>query len=336
MLLTIFAAACAWAQEPHLQLSGDLEGVHDPALIHAGGGYYLYSTGPIKGGHVPIRCSPDLHVWKLCGVVFSELPLWAKNEIPATETVWAPDISQTNGEYRLYYAISAFGKNTSVIGFLSNETLDPKAANYRWADHGLVIDSKRADDFNAIDPNIFQDRDGTVWLTLGSFWSGIKMIRIDPATGKQSTQDRKVYTLASRVTPPTPESSRPDVPSGGQGIEAPFLVRHGDSYYLFASYDFCCRGAESTYNVRVGRSSSVTGPYLDERGVPMTKGGGKPVILGGKRWAGPGHEAVLQDGDGKDYLVFHAYDGVTGKPSLHIAPILWKGGWPVVAPMPEK
>ena len=254
-----------------LQLSGDTENVHDPAVIEEGGVYYLFCTGGGRGGQgvIPIRTSKDLRAWTLSGYVMDKLPEWATTEIPRGRGAWAPDISLYNGRYHLYYAVSSFGSRNSAIGLATNETLDSKSHNYKWVDEGMVLRSyQEKDDWNAIDPNLFVEDKDNVWLDWGSFWGGIKMRRIDPATGKLSTKDTQIYSLSSR--------DRAE-PVGGS-VEAPFIVRHGDFFYLFVSFDRCCRGANSTYNVVVGRSRKVTGPYVDKDGKPMPEGGGSLVI----------------------------------------------------------
>ena len=308
-----------------LKLSGDLEGVHDPAVIRQGDTYYLFVTNGPRGSLIPMRCSHDLHEWKLCGHVFDQLPEWAHNEIPGARAPWAPDISFRDGRFWLYYAVSTFGKKDSAIGLATNRTLDPKDPQYRWVDEGMVLRSHQdSDDWNAIDPNLFEDRNRDLWLVWGSYWSGIKMRRIDRATGKLSGADTTIYSLASRPR---------KAPISGS-IEAPFLIRHGSYYYLFVSFDQCCKGVNSTYKVAVGRARKATGPYLDREGKAMSEGGGSMVIQATtKSWAGPGHEALLHDGK-EDYLFFHAYNGTTGRPFLQISTIDWENGWPVVAQLP--
>jgi arabinan endo-1,5-alpha-L-arabinosidase len=310
-----------------LQLSGDTENVHDPAVIEEGGVYYLFCTGGGRGGQgvIPIRTSKDLRAWTLSGYVMDKLPEWATTEIPRGRGAWAPDISLYNGRYHLYYAVSSFGSRNSAIGLATNETLDSKSHNYKWVDEGMVLRSyQEKDDWNAIDPNLFVEDKDNVWLDWGSFWGGIKMRRIDPATGKLSTKDTQMYSLSSR--------DRAE-PVGGS-VEAPFIVRHGDFFYLFVSFDRCCRGANSTYNVVVGRSRKVTGPYVDKDGKPMPEGGGSLVIASATpNWKGPGHEAVLQE-QGGDYLIFHAYNGTTGRSFLQISTMIWENGWPKVGALP--
>lgn len=307
-----------------LPLSGDLA-VHDPVIIRENDTFYVFATGNRRAGVLPIRRSKDLYHWMRCGSVFDTLPEWAAKEIPGARSAWAPDISRYRGKYHLYYSVSTFGKNNSAIGLATNRTLDPNSRDYKWVDEGLVVRSHPGqDDWNAIDPQLVIQDEQSVWLCWGSFWGGIVMRRIDPATGKLSTTDTTLHNLARRPR------------TGGQpgSIEAPFIVRHDDWWYLFASFDFCCRGVNSTYNVRVGRSRSITGPYTDRAGVPMTEGGGTLVIEATTpNWRGPGHEAVLQDISG-DYLLFHAYEGKTGRSELKISTMVWDNGWPRVAALP--
>lgn len=313
-----------------LELEGDLA-VHDPAIIKEGDTYYLFSTGGSRRtGYVPIRCSPDLRHWELCGYVFDKLPEWAPVEIPGTRGVWAPDISYFNGKYHLYYSISTFGKNNSAIGLATNKTLQFDSPDYKWEDQGMVVRSTAGvDDWNAIDANAVIEDENNIWLCWGSFWSGIQMRRLDPATGKLSAEDTTRCTLCSR-----PRKGTSETPPVEGAVEAPFIVQRNGWWYLFVSFDLCCRGADSTYNIVVGRSKKVTGPYIDRDGIPMLEGGGTQVIKAEtENWKGPGHCAVFREGD-QDYLVFHAYHGQTGKSELKISTMEWKDGWPIVAPLP--
>lgn len=315
-----------------LKLSGDIEGIHDPAIIKQGDTWYLFSTrtSHIEEGELPIHCSHDLHEWRACGWVLPSIPEWITRQSPTTKNLWAPDISYFNGLYHLYYAFSAFGVNTSGIALLTNKTLDQKSSDYRWNDDGLVLESKITDDFNAIDPNLVLDNKGGAWLAFGSFWSGIKMRRLDVKNGKLSPQDSTLYSLASRAKPAGAAPAKPGLPPDWEAIEAPFILRHGNYFYLFVSYDLCCRGPRSTYKIAVGRAKTVTGPYLDETGKPMADGGGTVIAQGNDRWAGPGGQSALAQPDG-DIMVFHAYDRQTGRPSLQISIIYWKHGWPELA-----
>jgi arabinan endo-1,5-alpha-L-arabinosidase len=336
-LLVVVCAAgmgpAARAQEPQaLALTGDFWGTHDPSAIRAGGTWYVFATGRARdGGQFQIRCSTDLHAWTLCGHVFDAIPAWIQKESPGTRDLWAPDISFENGEYRLYYAHSLFGKNTSGIALATNKTLDRNSADYKWEDRGLVLRSTATDDFNAIDPNVVLDAHDHAWLALGSFWSGIKMRRLDDRTGLASRTDEKIYSLATRARPENAAPAPAGLPPNWEAIEAPFIVRHGGYYYLFVSWDLCCRGVKSTYRTMVGRSRKVTGPYVDDRGVPMMQGGGTQMLSGNARWLGPGGESVVVRKPGPDLMVFHAYDAHTGRPALQISTIVWRDGWPHVA-----
>jgi arabinan endo-1,5-alpha-L-arabinosidase len=319
--------------KPHpYRVDGDVEGVHDPSIIKQGETWYLFGTATEKTPHgqLPIRCSKDLQHWKRCGDVFASIPEWIKKGSPETQELWAPDISYFDGKYHVYYAFSAFGKNTSGIALVTNKTLDPASPEFHWVNEGLILKSTLTDDFNAIDPNIVLDAAGQPWISFGSFWTGIKMRRIDLGTGKLSATDTKTYSLASRERPENPPPAPPGLPADWQAIEAPFVVRHGDFYYLFVSFDLCCRGLKSSYRTVVGRSRTVTGPYVDADGKPMLHGGGTALLTGNTRWLGPGGESILQQPEG-DIIVFHAYDGKTGQPFLQISAIDWTTGWPWAA-----
>lgn len=327
--LTAIFASPLNCQEPHaLPLRGDYPITHDPSIAYEGNTYYVFATtSNAAEGQMPIRCSHDLLEWKLCGFVFPSIPAWIHEVSPTTRELWAPDISYFQGKYHLYYAYSAFGVNTSGIALATNDTLDPLSPKYHWQDEGLVLKSTRDDNFNAIDPNIVFDKNGQPWLSFGSFWGGIKMRRIDPLTGKPSDADPMLYSLATRAMPALPDPPKPGLPADWQAIEAPFVVHHGDYYYLFVSFDLCCRGTKSSYRTMVGRSQQVTGPYVDADGKPMLQGGGTQLLMANNRWLGPGGESILQRPEG-DIIVFHAYDAVTGKPALQISTLTWQDGWP--------
>jgi arabinan endo-1,5-alpha-L-arabinosidase len=317
------------SQEPQaLNLTGQYAGTHDPSIARDGATYYVFATGFAPGGgQFAVRCSTDLIDWKLCGHVFDQIPAWIHEDSPSTKELWAPDISYFAGKYHLYYAYSSFGSNMSGIALATNETLDPKSPKYRWNDEGLVLKSLKSDDFNAIDPNIVFDEKHQPWMSFGSFWGGIKMRRIDAVTGKLSAADTTLYSLAKRTTPANPEPPQPGLPPDWQAIEAPFVVHHGGYYYLFVSFDLCCRGTRSNYREMVGRASLVTGPYVDAQGKPMMEGGATQLLFPTSRWMGPGGASILQRPEG-DIIVYHVYDGGTGKPALQISTITWKDGWP--------
>jgi arabinan endo-1,5-alpha-L-arabinosidase len=333
LLSVLNCAVSLQAQEPQaLTLSGDFWGTHDPSIAKAGSTWYVFATGRTKaGGQFQIRCSNDLKAWKLCGQVFDQVPEWIHKDSPGTVDLWAPDISFEQGLYRLYYAYSLFGKNTSGIALATNKTLDPGSPDYKWVDRGLVLRSVGSDDFNAIDPNFILDTKGHAWLAFGSFWSGIKMRRLDERTGMPDAKDTKLYPLASRAKPENAPPAPPNLPPDWEAVEAPFIVHHGGYYYLFVSWDLCCRGTKSTYRTMVGRAKQVTGPYLDKDGKSMAEGGGSGFLTANQRWLGPGGESILMQSGGDDLIVFHAYDAKTGKPALQISTITWADDWPHAA-----
>jgi arabinan endo-1,5-alpha-L-arabinosidase len=305
------------------QTRGDISPVHDPAIIRQGDRWYVFATNTFNRKDVPQFCSADLKEWKFCGHVFDGVPAWALQKLPAARGIWAPDVAYAHGEYRLYYAVSTFGSNHSVIGLTTNKTLDPERPDYHWNDEGLVIESNapgsQPDDFNAIDPNLLQAPGGAMWLAFGSFWDGIKMRRIDPDTGKLSAADTKLYSLATRRPSQT-------------AIEAPYVVHHDSYYYLFVSFDRCCRGKDSTYKIMVGRATEPTGPYVDRDGKPMLEGGGTLLMEGNDVWKGPGGQSIFSSAAG-DVMAYHAYDGVDGRAVLHISTLTWENGWPHPSPL---
>jgi arabinan endo-1,5-alpha-L-arabinosidase len=274
-------------------------------------------------GQISCRTSKDLLSWKKTGTVFDRTPAWIAETIPDVRGLWAPDISFHKGRYWLYYAASSFGSNVSAIGLATNGSLDPASPDFRWKDEGLVFQSRKADDYNCIDPAHFVDRDGQRWLAFGSFWGGLKLMKVDADTGKPFAEPRLI-TLAARLEPE----------GGPDPIEAAFLIERNGWYYLFASYDFCCKGAQSNYYTACGRARRMTGPFVGRDGRRMTDGAGVVVLKAnnqeeGGRWRGPGHCAVLRDRDG-DYIVYHAYDrSHDGIATLRIAPLVWSAdGWP--------
>jgi len=292
---------------------------HDPAMIKEGDWYYLFTTGP----GITVQRSKDLVTWLVVGQVFRNSPAWMSRDVPLFDgTIWAPDISFVKDRYFLYYAVSSFGSNQSVIGLATNTTLDPHSPDFKWVDQGKVIGSLPGrDDWNTIDPNLAWDDSGHYYLVFGSFWGGIKMTAVDPDTGKLLRDPPEILSLARR----------PGVQY--DPIEAPFIFQHGGMYYLFVSFDFCCRGINSNYKIAVGRSRAVTGPYVDHDGKPMMDGGGTIVLESYDDVHGPGHNAAVHDGD-RDLLVHHMYDGTRGGMAvLQVRPILWtEDGWPKAGP----
>ena len=282
--------------------------------------YWVFYTG--RG--VPSYRSRDLVKWKRGPAVFKAAPEWIAKTVPENRNLqyWAPDIMKLGDRYVLYYSVSSFGKMTSAIGLATNPTLDPDDPAYHWTDQGFVVRTQDGDGYNAIDPSVFHDSDGSLWLTFGSYWSGIKLIQLNPQTGKPLAPDSKLFSIAYN-----------------QSIEASYLCRHDDYYYLFVNWGRCCQGPKSTYNIRIGRSKSVTGPYLDKADVDMLHSGGSlflattngPLI-------GPGHAGTL-NAQGKDWFTsdFEGNLRMDGKATLAIMPLRWNAdGWPETTVNDEK
>ena len=300
--------------------------VHDPVMAKEGDTFYLFSTGP----GITFYHSTDLVHWKPGGRVFADEPTWAKQVSPKFNGhLWAPDIQRHDGKYYLYYSVSAFGLNTSAIGVTVNRTLNPASPDYRWEDQGIVVRSVPYRDlWNAIDPNIVVGDDGVAWMAFGSFWGGLKLVKLAPSWTAVA-EPQEWHTLAKRERSYLID----DAKAGTAEIEGPFIFHKGDYYYLFVSWDKCCLGKDSTYKMVVGRSRVLTGPYVDKTGRDMAAGGGSLLLAGNSDWAGVGHNSAYTF-DGKDYLVFHAYENADhGLQKLKIAELTWdQDQWPVVDP----
>lgn len=314
IILSLAFISCSTAQLPIKNVP-----VHDPVIIKQDSTYYLFSTG----NGIKVQSSKDLQNWKPEKSVFASAPVWAVNAIPTFKGhIWAPDISYHNSQYYLFYSVSVFGKNSSAIGVATNKTLNQSDSNFKWVDHGKVVESiPGKNNWNAIDPNIIKDDSGKNWMTFGSFWDGIKMVQLTNDLLNIDTSIYKIETIASQ---------KKKGESGNNAIEAPFIFKKGSYYYLFASIDYCCKAEKSTYKMIVGRSKDIRGPYLDQSNIPLTNGGGTVLLTGNKNWYGVGHNAVY-NADGKYYLVFHGYDASdNGKSKLRIEILNWKNNWPLV------
>ena len=308
---------------------------HDPVAAFCDGRYYVFTTG------LTVMSSADLKQWRFEERVLPDTQQWAKDK-GFRGMPWAPDIQFINGKWYLYYSYSRFGKNTSAIGVATNKTLNPASPDFKWEDQGMIVESiPGRDEWNAIDANVIVDEDGTGWLCFGSFWRGIKMFKLDETMLRMS-EPQEWYPLCRR-----PEGTAPVIAGGADGlkldprgadfdagngaVEAPFLFRHGGYYYLFVSYDLCCRGKNSTYKVVVGRSEKVQGPYIDRDGMPLMQGGGTLVAGGDGRYSGMGHCAVVTF-DNQDYMFLHGYDSQADyRSKLLVKKLSWSSdGWPSV------
>jgi arabinan endo-1,5-alpha-L-arabinosidase len=297
--------------------------VHDPVLIKEKDTYHLFCTGPGISHFI----SNDMITWHQTDSVFVNKPTWTKKVVADFKNhIWAPDIVYKNGKFYLYYSVSAFGKNTSAIGVTTNLSLDPKNPKYKWYDEGIVIQSHpNRDLWNAIDPNIAFDDNDNPWLSFGSFWEGLKLVKLNKNL-TAINEPQEWYTIARRHR----VDSLTDADPGNAAIEAPFIFKKEGYYYLFVSWDYCCQGKNSTYKVVVGRAKNIDGPYFDKENKSMFQGGGSLVLKGNERWNGAGHCSVYTI-EGKDFMIFHAYDANDeGKPKLRIETIEWDQNlWPI-------
>lgn len=295
-------AACCLALGCATAGAIDLAGVtnaHDPGTVTKDGDTYFNFT---TGTGIWYSTSKDLKTWSAGPApVFTTYPSWIAQKVPNfSGSFWAPDVIQMNGYYYLYYSVSTFGTSSSAIGVARSASL--KSPN--WQDLGIVVQSYGGSgEINAIDPALFRDHDGKVYLSYGSFFGGIGLAEVNQSTGK----------LAGSVTTIWG--------GGGKDIEAPYITRDGNYYYLFVNRGSCCKGSNSTYYVEVQRATSITGPYSGTRtALPVTDG----------KYRGPGHIADLRQ-DGCHFVSTHYYDlNDGGNAKLDILRMTYSGGWPVL------
>jgi arabinan endo-1,5-alpha-L-arabinosidase len=300
--------------------------VHDPVMAFEDSTYHIYFTG----SGIRTMTSRDMKTWVVkVRPLMTVIPQWTRDSVPGFRSdVWAPDIIKWHGRWWMAYACSTFGKNGSVIGLLSNKSLSEYSV---WQDDGAIVCSREnRDNWNAIDPNFAIDSEDKPWLVFGSFWDGIQMVRLDTTmhilNGAKSQTIARRYAKDARNVPSNPTSRY----AGNNALEAPFIFKHGEYYYLFVSWDYCCRGEKSTYRVAVGRSSTIDGPYIDKTGKPMTDGGGTILVEGdNKEFEALGHCAAYHIND-NDIFICHGYSvAFHGAPILVKRKILWTSDeWP--------
>jgi arabinan endo-1,5-alpha-L-arabinosidase len=273
-------------------LAGQI-GIHDPStVIFCDGKYYTYGTGGTS------LVSADGWTWQR-GALLPRRGL-------------APDVIHIGDRYYLYIAANS-GPTKADINLLTNKTLDPASPDYRWEERGVVASSDGGEDCNAIDPGIFRDPNTRrLWLTYGSYFGYIRLVELDPKTGKRLKPDEKPRNIAINS-------------------EASIMIYHEGWYYLLVTHGSCCRGADSGYNIRVGRAKRVTGPFMDNMGVDMIQGGGKLFVGSSGRVIGPGHFGLFDLGDGVQRFSLHYEADLDrgGASVLDIRPLVWKDGWPV-------
>jgi arabinan endo-1,5-alpha-L-arabinosidase len=296
---------------PLLALDGDTA-MHDPStVIVENGKFYAYGTG----AGLPISVSDDGWTWRRAGTVMQAVPGGRPGpDVLARggNNTWAPDVIRSGDKYFIYY--SAPGTQPkSAIGLLVGKTLDPSSPDYKWEDGGPVVWSDGVEDSNAIDPGVFRDpMNGSLWLTYGSYFGYIRLVELDPKTGKRLHPERKPVNIAIN------------------GEASTMMFRDG-WYYLLLTHGSCCVSANSTYNIRMGRSRNVAGPFLDNVGIDMLQGGGKLFLGSGGRFIGPGHFGLLDLGGGVQKFSLHYEADLDrgGISVLDIRPLLWRDGWPV-------
>ncbi len=292
---------------------------HDPStIIPCKNRYYIFSTG--QG--ILSKSSADKVFWTPGPSIFSSPPAWTTNAVPGFDGIfWAPDVQYFNNQFYLYYSVSTFGSQVSAIGLATSPTLDPLDPAYHWTDRGPVITSTNGSPYNTIDPSFVRDNAGNLWMAFGSYWNGIYLVQLDPSSGLRLAPNSPTYHLASNSS-----------------IEASYLWSRGGYYYLFVNWGSCCSGVDSTYNIRVGRSTAVIGPYLDKNGVNMASGGGALFLQSNGKYTGPGHVGILSE-NGKQSLTHHYYDanawdpgyGSYGAPAFALLPLNWTADdWPSV------
>jgi arabinan endo-1,5-alpha-L-arabinosidase len=269
-------------------------GIHDPStIVECDGKFYTYGTGGTT-------------------LVSDDGWTWRRGVTPSRRGM-APDIIHIGDRYCMYIAANIGAQPKAAINMIWNKTLDPASADYKWEEGGVVASSDGVEDCNAIDPGVFLDpTDGRLWLTYGSYFGYIRLVELDPKTGKRLNPNDRPRNIAINC-------------------EASVIIFREGWYYLLATHGSCCRGADSGYNIRVGRAKKVTGPFLDALGLDMIRGGGKLFVGSGGRVVGPGHFGLLELGGGvQKFSVHYEADFDRGGASvLDIRPLLWRDGWPV-------
>ncbi len=309
--------------------------VHDPStVVRFHGKYYVFSTG--RGA--PFYSSPDTVTWTREGSVFALIPDAVHALVPKNNgtDVWAPDIIRLGDQFYLYYAVSSWGSFQSAIGLATNPVLNPKDPAYKWTGRGVVVTSNGNEDLNAIDPGVILAPDGTLWICYGSYHGSIRVTQLDPHTGLALAPN----TLGAPI-------------ATARESEASDIIFHDGFFYLFVNHGSCCKGKDSTYNIRVGRARTIAGPYLDRDGKPMAEGGGTLFLASDEQRIGPGHFGRVLDYDAatnnsaavgtgtpiaspERFSIHYEADlSRGGRSVLDIRPLSWSAdGWPIAGDNP--
>lgn len=307
VLGNVHAFAADWYAKDNLQPG------HDPSIVRFEDGYALMTTN----NHLQLWTSENAYDWVDHDKTLKSVPSWLTQYAPGMEDVWAPDIYYANGEYRVYYCGSEFGKRNSAIGYTATKSIMPGTAGYGWQDHGHVFHTKDGiDKYNAIDADLVRTVNGELWMAFGSFGLGIQLIKIDEKTGLQASDDNTVYNIARRTSK-----------ASGGAEEGPSLIEHNGQYFLFTAWDYCChQGPEieqTTYKTAYGRADDVKGPYVDRAGYSMLNGGGTILMERYGRYVGPGGGEAFQDLN-RVRFVHHYYDNAGDKYNhIHIRDIVF-------------
>ena len=286
--------------------------MHDPStILQHDGHFYAFGTG----AGLPFLESADGWQWRRGGTLMSAVPGGKPGpDVLARggNNTWAPDVIRMGDRIFVYYAAPGT-QPRAAVGLLVGRSLDPQSPDYKWQDAGAVAWSDGVEDSNAIDPGVFLDpADGRLWLTYGSYFGYIRLVELDPKTGTRLHAARTPVNIAINS-------------------EASVIIGHDGWYYLFVTHGSCCAGANSTYNIRVGRARRVSGPYLDNMGVDMLQGGGRLFAGSRGRHIGPGHFGLLDLGGGVQKFSLHYEADLDrgGSSVLDIRPLWWRDGWPV-------
>ena len=284
-------------------------GAHDPStIVKRNGVYHVWATG----NQIYHITSTDLVNWTVAPTVFAAgtWPGWINNYVSNFGGIfWAPEVIFMNGKYYMYYSCS-MGQRPCAIGVATSTDLAT------WTDQGMVVYSDNSSPYGSIDPAVFADANGRYWMTFGSHLTGIWMAQIDPATGK------RLNSTLKNVAGANPYCEH----------EASYMMQHGGYYYLFYNKGICCAGANSTYYVQMGRSTSPDGPFVDQNGVDLLLGGGTNFLVTRDNFVGPGQVGLFTE-NGLNYLSYHYYDGAKagGPPTLALGKLTWSAsGWPTV------
>ena len=289
----LLSATLLLLELPALALDGQIQ-IHDPStIVRSGGRFYTFGTGG--------SCLVSDDGWT-----------WVRGTTPPRRGM-APDIIHVGDLFFMYVARNVGAQPRADINMIWSKSLDANSLDYKWEEGGVVASSDGVEDCNAIDPGVLLDpNDGRLWLVYGSYFGYLRLVELDPKTGKRINPNDAPVNLAINC-------------------EAPIMIFHDGWYYLLATHGSCCRGADSGYNIRMGRAKKVTGPFLDHEGIDLIRGGGKLFAGSSSRHIGPGHFGLLDLGDGVQKFSCHYEADLDrgGASVLDIRPLLWKDGWPV-------